>query len=69
MKKLIPLLVLLAGCAHVSSEPLKTSNFCTILDDKAGFTRCETVEVVCYNGQCFGKPPKKAEAPNKETKK
>lgn len=33
---------------------------CTYLDDKVGFARCETVEVVCYvskGGQtCFAKP-------------
>jgi hypothetical protein len=60
-------LAMIGGCAGKSKEikakaPFKTSDYCVVLDDVAKFTRCETVEVICYNTACFSKPAK-VEAP------
>ncbi len=57
-------LLILTGCASVQKPP----QACLYLDDKTGFSRCETSEVVCYESRggqaCWPKPePKPSAAP------
>ncbi len=49
-------LAVLGGCASGQ----KAANSCLILDERVGFARCETAEVICYEGHggqaCWPKP-------------
>jgi hypothetical protein len=52
----------------VKEEEIPHSKFCAYLDDKVGFARCETSEVICYKvgtgGQCYAKPAPKSNEPS-----
>lgn len=63
MKKVLLLIAIaLTGCqgAYGPDHLRRTSQFCVVLDESIGLSRCETTEAVCYTRvgalQCYPKP-------------